>query len=93
MKKTLLILSMIFPLSFVQSMQDEATSGENPFLLIARIQVKEGRVGDYLDIADTVDQITQAEEPGMLFHNRSISPSESPRHLAVYTPPVQGLMQ
>ena len=76
MKKTLLILSMIFPLSFVQSMQDEATSGENPFLLIARIQVKEGRVEDYLDIADTVDQITQAEEPGMLFHNFDQDPSD-----------------
>jgi len=76
MKKTLLILSMILPLSFVQSMQDEATSGENPFLLIARIQVKEGRVEDYLDIAETVDQITQAEEPGMLFHNFDQDPSD-----------------
>ena len=76
MKKTFLILSMIFPLTFLQSMQDEATSGENPFLLIARIQVKEGRVEDYLDIADRVDKITKAEEPGMLFHNFDQDPSD-----------------
>ena len=76
MKKTFLILSMIFPLTFLQSMQDEATNGENPFLLIARIQVKDGKVEDYLDIANAVDQITQKEEPGMLFHNFDQDPSD-----------------
>ena len=49
-------------------------SGKNPFILIARIQVKEGMVDEYLEIADTVDNAVEASEPGMLFHNFDSDP-------------------
>ena len=51
-------------------------SGENPFILIARIQVKEGMVDEYLEIADTVDNAVEASEPGMLFHNFDSDPED-----------------
>ena len=44
-------------------------SGQNPFILIARIEVKEGMVEEYLQIADDVDKAVEKTEPGMLFHN------------------------
>ena len=49
-------------------------SGKNPFILIARIQVKEGMVDEYLEIANTVDNAVEASEPGMLFHNFDSDP-------------------
>ena len=54
MKKFLLVLSMIVPLTIIYPMHHEAIEGDNPFLLIARIQVKPGKVNEYLVIADTV---------------------------------------
>ena len=51
-------------------------SGKNPFILIARIQVKEGMVDEYLEIADTVDNAVEASEPGMLFHNFDSDPED-----------------
>ena len=50
-------------------------SGKNPFILIARIQVKEGMVDEYLEIANSVDNAVEASEPGMLFHNFDSDPS------------------
>jgi quinol monooxygenase YgiN len=49
-------------------------SGNNPFILIARIQVKEGMVDEYLEIANTVDNAVESSEPGMLFHNFDSDP-------------------
>ena len=49
-------------------------SGKNPFILIARIQVKEGMVDEYLEIANSVDNAVEASEPGMLFHNFDSDP-------------------
>ena len=51
-------------------------SGKNPFILIARIQVKEGMVDEYLEIADSVDNAVEASEPGMLFHNFDSDPED-----------------
>ena len=51
-------------------------SGKNPFILIARIQVKEGMVEEYLEIADSVDNAVEASEPGMLFHNFDSDPED-----------------
>jgi quinol monooxygenase YgiN len=51
-------------------------SGKNPFILIARIQVKMGMVDEYLEIADTVDNAVEASEPGMLFHNFDSDPED-----------------
>ena len=49
-------------------------SGKNPFLLIARIGVKENMVEEYLAIAEEVDEAVYESEPGMLFHNFDMHP-------------------
>ena len=51
-------------------------SGKNPFILIARIQVKEGMVDEYLEISNSVDNAVEASEPGMLFHNFDSDPED-----------------
>ena len=51
-------------------------SGKNPFILIARIQVKEGMVDEYLEIANSVDNAVEVSEPGMLFHNFDSDPED-----------------
>ena len=51
-------------------------SGKNPFLLIARIGVKENMVEEYLAIAEEVDNAVHESEPGMLFHNFDKDPDE-----------------
>ena len=48
---------------------DSSQDGKNPFVMIARLTVKPGKVDQYLDIADEVDKVTKLYEPGMLFHN------------------------
>ena len=40
----------------------------NPFILIARIRVKEGKVEEYLEIAKEADDAVNASEPDMLIH-------------------------
>ena len=53
---------------------------KNPFLLIARIGVKEDvaeggfLVEEYLGIAQEVDEAVYESEPGMLFHNFDMHP-------------------
>ena len=39
-----------------------------PFILIARIQVKPGKVSEYLKLAASTDEAVKASEPGMLHH-------------------------
>ena len=51
-------------------------TGKNPFLLIARIGVKENMIEEYLAIAEEVDNAVQESEPGMLFHNFDKDPDE-----------------
>mgnify|MGYP001167847817 FL=1 len=51
-------------------------TGKNPFLLIARIGVKENMVEEYLAIAEEVDNAVQESEPGMLFHNFDKDPDD-----------------
>jgi quinol monooxygenase YgiN len=52
------------------------TLGDNPFVLIARVQVKEGMVDQYLKIADAVDNAVEETEPGMLLHNFDADPND-----------------
>ena len=52
-------------------------TGRNPFLLIARIGVKENMIEEYLAIAEEVDNAVQESEPGMLFHNFDKDPDDS----------------
>ena len=51
-------------------------TGKNPFLLIARIGVKENMIQEYLAIAEEVDNAVQESEPGMLFHNFDKDPDD-----------------
>ena len=39
-----------------------------PFILIARIQVKPGKVAEYLELATKTDAAVEVSEPGMLHH-------------------------
>ena len=49
---------------------------EKPFVLIARIKVKEGKVEEYLDLAEKTDQAVEQSEPDMLLHNFDADPSD-----------------
>jgi len=51
-------------------------AGEPSFVLIARIQVKEGVVDQCVDLAETADKAVEASEPGMLFHNFDSDPDD-----------------
>ena len=48
----------------------------NPFILIARIRVKEGKVEEYLKIAKEADDAVNASEPDMLIHTFDQDPND-----------------
>ena len=48
----------------------------NPFILIARIRVKEGKVEEYLKIAKEADDAVNLSEPDMLIHTFDQDPSD-----------------
>ena len=52
------------------------TTGEHPFIVIARVQVKEGMVDEYLEAADACDKAAEASTPGLLIHNFSADPDD-----------------
>ena len=52
------------------------TDSENPFVLLARITVKEGMVDEYLKIAEEVDKAVEKTEEGMLFHSFDRDPDD-----------------
>ena len=47
-----------------------------PFILIARIRVKEGKVEEYLKIAKEADDAVKASEPDMLIHTFDQDPTD-----------------
>ena len=55
------------------------TDSENPFVLLARITVKEGMIDAYLEIAEKVEKT----EEGMLFHSFDRDPDD--QHKFVWT--------
>ena len=59
------------------------TASENPFVLLARITVKEGMVDAYLEIAEEVDKAVEKTEEGMLFHSFDRDPDD--QHKFVWT--------
>ena len=59
------------------------TDSENPFVLLARITVKEGMVEAYLEIAGAADKAVEKTEEGMLFHNFDRDPDD--KHKFVWT--------
>lgn len=72
-----LVLSiLIIPLTEAAHHGHKAADGDTPFVLIARIQVKDGMVEEYLEIADEVDNAVELSEPGMLFHNFDADPDD-----------------
>ena len=56
---------------------------ENPFVLLARITVKEGMVDAYLEIAEDVDRAVKNTEEGMLLHTFDRDPDDP--HKFVWT--------
>ena len=59
--------------------QKEVTTmadGDNPFILLGRITVKEGMVDDYLKIASAADKTDQETKEGILFHNFRSDPDD-----------------
>ena len=72
-----LVLSIfIIPLTEAAHHGYKAADGDTPFVLIARIQVKDGMVEEYFEIADEVDNAVELSEPGMLFHNFDADPDD-----------------
>ena len=59
------------------------SDSENPFVLLARITVKEGMVDAYLEIAEEVDKAVEQTEDGMLFHSFDRDPND--QHKFVWT--------
>ena len=55
----------------------------NPFVLLARITVKEGMVDAYLEIAEEVDRAVEKTEEGMLLHTFDRDPDDP--HKFVWT--------
>ena len=49
-----------------------------PFILIARVEVKDGKVEEYLALANATDEAVKASEPGMLHHTFDLDP-KNPR--------------
>ena len=58
---------------------------DTPFMLLAKLKVKEDKLAEYLEIADKTDKAVEADEPGMLHHTFDQDPdcllytSPSPR--------------
>ena len=72
----LLLSIYIIPIANAAHHEQKSVEGNNPFILIARIHVKEGMVESYLDIANEVDKAVELSEPGMLFHNFDSDPDD-----------------
>ena len=72
----LIFLLSIIPVTEAAHHEHKSADGNNPFILIARIHVKEGMVEEYLDIGNEVDNAVELSEPGMLFHNFDADPED-----------------
>ena len=59
------------------------SDSENPFVLLARITVKEGMVDAYLEAAEEVDKAVEKTEEGMLLHTFDRDPDDP--HKFVWT--------
>ena len=76
MRYLFLLSILFFPLHTLNADQHKNIDGDNPFILIARIHIKEGMVEKYFAIADEVDNAVELSEPGMLFHNFDADPDD-----------------
>ena len=58
-------------------------TSQNPFVLLARITVKEGCVEEYIKLAAAADVAVEKSEPGMLLHSFDADPDDD--HKFVWT--------
>ena len=49
---------------------------DTPFMLLAKLKVKEDKVAEYLEIADKTDKAVEADEPGMVHHTFDQDPDD-----------------
>ncbi|MAV14738.1 MAG: antibiotic biosynthesis monooxygenase [Chloroflexi bacterium] len=52
-------------------------SQETPFLIIARVKVKDGKQKEYIELGKEIDDIVNETEPGMLFHDLNCDSKDS----------------
>ncbi len=52
-------------------------SQETPFLIIARVKVKDGKQREYIELGKEIDDIVNETEPGMLFHDLNCDSKDS----------------
>ena len=74
--KLFILASLLVISGLTYSAHHEGADGSNPFILIARVHVKEGMVNQYLEAAKKVDEAVERTEPGMLFHNFDADPND-----------------
>ena len=77
MRYIFFFLSIFIAITNTNAYNHEDEMGKNPFILIARVHVKDGMVDQYFNIADQVDNAVEASEPGMLFHNFDANPDDA----------------
>ena len=56
--KLFIVASLLVCSGLTYSAHHEGADGSNPFILIARVHVKEGMVEQYLNAAQTVDAVS-----------------------------------
>ena len=49
---------------------------DTPFMLLAKLKIKEHKVAEYLEIAKKTDKAVEADEPGMLHHTFDQDPDD-----------------
>ncbi len=49
---------------------------DTPFMLLAKLKIKEDKVAEYLVIADKTDKAAEADEPRMLHHTFDQDPDD-----------------
>ena len=48
---------------------------DTPFMLLAKLKVKEDKVAEYLEIADKTDKAVEADEPGTVSYTHLTLPT------------------
>ena len=74
---TTLLITLVSPLTVVADTGESATAtGENPFVLIARLHALPNTSEDVLRLSKAADEAVKASEPGMLLHTFDQDPSD-----------------
>ena len=73
---TALLAALISPLTVFADTADNVVSGENPFVLIARLHAMPKEADVVLRLSEAADEAVNASEPGMLLHTFDQDPSD-----------------